>query len=59
MFGIDYGELVIILLILLIVLGPRETADIARKLGRAVRDVNKIIDEALNPKILDDEKKKS
>ncbi|MEM1928230.1 MAG: twin-arginine translocase TatA/TatE family subunit [Acidilobaceae archaeon] len=58
MLGIDYGELVLILLILLLVLGPRETAEVARKLGRAVRDVNRIIDEALNPRVLEEEKKR-
>ncbi|MEM1846542.1 MAG: twin-arginine translocase TatA/TatE family subunit [Acidilobaceae archaeon] len=58
MFGIGYGELVIIFLILILVLGPRETAEVAKKLGRTLRDVNKIIDEALNVREVETETKK-
>ncbi|MCX8195551.1 MAG: twin-arginine translocase TatA/TatE family subunit [Acidilobaceae archaeon] len=41
------SELLIILLIVLIVLGPRATRDLVRSLGRAVREFNKAMDEAL------------
>lgn len=55
MFGIGTGELVIIFLILLLVLGPREAIEIARKLGRVLRNMNRVVDEVLSIKEVESE----
>ena len=45
MFGIGTSEILIILLIALLVLGPREIPKIARTLGRGLRELERAKDE--------------
>lgn len=45
MFGIGTAEILIILLIALIVLGPSEIPKIARTLGRGMREIERAKDE--------------
>ena len=52
MFGIGAGELVLILVVALIVLGPDKLPEIAKALGRGLREVRKTtreIEEELEP----------
>ncbi len=44
MFGIGFGELVIILLIALVVVGPDRMPDLARRVGTIIRDVRRMYD---------------
>src|SRR5688572_21757608 len=44
MFGIGFGELLIILLIALIVVGPERMPDLARKLGTMIHDLRRMYD---------------
>jgi sec-independent protein translocase protein TatA len=46
MFGIGFPELVVILLLALIVLGPQRLPDLARSLGRAFAALRQTADEA-------------
>lgn len=45
MFGVGTSELLVILLIALIVLGPKEIPKVARTLGRAMREFQRVTDE--------------
>ena len=45
MFGIGTSEILIILLIALLVLGPKEIPKIARMLGRGLREIERAKDE--------------
>ena len=45
MFGIGTSEILIILLIALIILGPKEIPKIARTLGRTMREFQRATDE--------------
>ena len=45
MFGIGTSELLVILLIALIILGPKEIPKVARTLGRAMREFQRVTDE--------------
>ncbi len=45
MFGVGTSELLLILLIALIVLGPKEIPKVARTLGRAMREFQRVTDE--------------
>jgi sec-independent protein translocase protein TatB len=45
MFGIGTSEILIILLIALLVLGPKEIPKVARALGRAMREFQRATDE--------------
>ena len=45
MFGIGTGELIIILLIAIIVLGPKEIPRIARTLGKGMREIQRAKDD--------------
>ena len=45
MFGIGTSEILIILLIALLVLGPKEIPKIARTLGRGLREIERAKDE--------------
>lgn len=60
MFGIGTSEILIILLIALLVLGPKEIPKIARTLGRTMREFQRATDElkhTINSEIdLDEEK---
>ena len=45
MFGIGTGELVVILVLALLLFGPRKLPEIARSLGRAVREARRSWEE--------------
>ena len=45
MFGIGTGELIVILLIAIIILGPNEIPKIARTIGRGMRELERAKDE--------------
>lgn len=45
MFGIGTGELIVIFIIAIIVLGPKEIPKIARTLGRGMREIQRAKDE--------------
>ena len=45
MFGIGIGEILVILAIALIVLGPKEIPKVARTIGRVMRDIQRTTDE--------------
>ena len=45
MFGIGTGEILIILLIALLVLGPNEIPKVARTIGKMMRDLQRTKDE--------------
>ncbi|MDA2919524.1 Sec-independent protein translocase protein TatB [Desulfobacterota bacterium AH_259_B03_O07] len=45
MFGIGTSEILIILLIALLVLGPKEIPKVARTIGRTMRDLQRAKDE--------------
>jgi len=47
-------ELLVILVIVLLLFGPDKLPDLARQVGRAVREVRKITDEFKNQINLDD-----
>ncbi|MBI4778785.1 twin-arginine translocase subunit TatB [Candidatus Desantisbacteria bacterium] len=48
MFGIGTQELIVILIIALIVVGPRKLPEIGRALGRGLREIKKATDEIKN-----------
>jgi len=63
MFGIGTGELLVILLLALILLGPKKIPEIAKSLGKAVKEMEKVkteleesVKEELNPSRLIEEK---
>lgn len=45
MFGIGTSEILVILLIAIIILGPKEIPKIARTLGRTIREFQRVTDE--------------
>ena len=45
MFGVGSSELIIILLIALLILGPKEIPKVARTLGRGMRELQRAKDE--------------
>jgi len=45
MFGIGTGEILVILLVALLVLGPKEIPKIARTLGRTMKDIQRFKDD--------------
>ena len=45
MFGVGTSELIIILLIALLILGPKEIPKVARTLGRGMRELQRAKDE--------------
>lgn len=55
MFGIGMPELVLILAVALIVLGPRKLPEIARSLGKAMREFKKAADDLRSAVNLDDD----
>ena len=54
MFNIGFAELIVILLIAFVVVGPKDLPKIARALGRFVRYVRKMIEEVKRESGLDD-----
>jgi len=57
MFGIGMPELVLILAVALIFLGPKKLPELARSLGKAMREFKKATDELKNTVNFDDEVK--
>ena len=45
MFGLGFWEIVVIVLLLLLVVGPSRVGPLARSLGRAMREIRKGLDE--------------
>lgn len=45
MFGLGFGEIVIILVLALILLGPARLPDVAKQLGRGLRDFKRATDD--------------
>ena len=57
MFGIGMPELILILAIALIVIGPKKLPDLAKSLGRAMREFKKATNEFKESMEIDDEVK--
>ena len=45
MFGIGTGEILVILVIALLVLGPKEIPKVARTIGKTLKDIHRFKDE--------------
>lgn len=45
MFNIGFSELILILLVAFVIVGPKDLPKVARALGRGVRNVKRWIDE--------------
>ncbi|MGI9533403.1 MAG: Sec-independent protein translocase protein TatB [Thermodesulfobacteriota bacterium] len=45
MFGIGTGEILVILVIALLVLGPKEIPKVARTIGKTMKDIHRFKDE--------------
>jgi Tat protein translocase TatB subunit len=45
MFGLGFGEIVIILVLALILLGPKRLPDVAKQLGKALRDFKRATED--------------
>jgi sec-independent protein translocase protein TatB len=58
MFGLGMGELIVILAIALIVLGPKRLPDVASSLGKAIRSFRKATNDLTSQLDIDDEVKK-
>ncbi len=54
MFGMSWVELFIVLVVALLVIGPDKLPEVARGLGRLIRQFQKIINEVRNSVDLDD-----
>jgi sec-independent protein translocase protein TatB len=58
MFGLGMGELIVILAIALIFLGPKRLPDVASSLGKAIRSFRKATNDLTSQLEIDDEVKK-
>ncbi|MGZ3405960.1 MAG: Sec-independent protein translocase subunit TatA/TatB [Polyangia bacterium] len=58
MFGLGMGELIVILAIALIFLGPKRLPDVATSLGKAIRSFRKATNDLTSQLEIDDEVKK-
>src|SRR6185369_9774388 len=58
MFGMGMGELLVILLIALLFLGPKKLPDLASTLGKAIRQFRKATSELTDQLQVDDEVKR-
>ena len=45
MFGLGFGEIVVILVLALILLGPKKLPDVAKQLGKGMREFRKATDD--------------
>lgn len=45
MFNIGFAELILILLVAFVIVGPKDLPKVARAIGRAVRSIRKMFDE--------------
>ena len=54
MFNIGFAELIMILLIAFVVVGPKDLPKVARALGRTVRKIKKMFDEFKDETSLDE-----
>jgi sec-independent protein translocase protein TatB len=45
MFGLGFGEIVVILVLALVLLGPQKLPEVAKQLGKALRDFKKASDD--------------
>ncbi|MDD4081307.1 MAG: Sec-independent protein translocase protein TatB [Eubacteriales bacterium] len=54
MFNIGFSELIMILLVAFVIVGPQDLPKVARSLGRAVRSIRKMFDEFKDEAGLDD-----
>ncbi len=45
MFGLGFGEIVIVLILALVLLGPQRLPDVAKQLGKALRDFRRATDD--------------
>ena len=52
MFNIGFGELIVVFIIALIVLGPEKLPDFAKKISRIVIEIKKIISKIQSNEIL-------
>lgn len=61
MFGLGAGEILLILLFALIFIGPKKLPELARGLGKGIREFQKAKDDLLDPtnNIVDDTKSDS
>jgi sec-independent protein translocase protein TatB len=58
MFGLGMGELIVILIVALIVLGPARLPKLAQDLGKAIREFRKAADDMKQELSVDDDLKK-
>lgn len=54
MFNIGFSELIMILLVAFVIVGPQDLPKVARSLGRTVRSIRKMFDEFKDEAGLDD-----
>ncbi len=59
MFGIGFNEVLIILILALIIIGPKKLPDIAKALGKGYREFRKAFDEVKEEMDLDFDDEKS
>lgn len=45
MFGVGTGELIVIILIAILILGPKDIPRVARTIGRGMREVKRVKDD--------------
>ena len=57
MFGIGFNEIILILLIALIVIGPKKLPDIAKALGKGYREFRKAFEDVKEEFNIDDDEK--
>jgi len=45
MFGVGTGELIVIILIAILILGPKDIPKVARTIGRGMREIKRVKDD--------------